>query len=106
MLLVIIVGLLVAGEAEKIFKQKDARCIVIDEIGGMLLSLLFIPYEIKWVVIAFIIFRILDATKPFPADRVQKFRGSLGIMGDDIVAGLYTNVILQIAIRLASFKTS
>ena len=102
----IFLGLLVSGRAEKIFHQKDARYIVIDEISGMFLSLIFIPYDIKLVILAFILFRILDALKPFPLDRLQSLPGSIGIMSDDIVAGLYTNIILQVALRLVSFKTS
>lgn len=95
-LLLIILGFLISGEAEKIFNKKDAKYIVIDEIVGMLLSLIFIPYDIRFVVIAFIFFRILDGLKPYPADRLQGLKGSIGIMGDDIVAGLYTNIILQV----------
>ena len=105
-LLFIILGLLTTTRAEKIFNKKDARCIVIDEISGMLLALLFIPYDITSIVIAFILFRILDALKPYPANRLQNMKGSIGIMGDDIVAGLYTNIILQVALRLAIFRTS
>ena len=102
----ILLGLLVSTKAEKIFKQKDAKCIVIDEISGMLLALLFIPYDIRWLIIAFVLFRILDALKPYPADRFQALSGGIGIMSDDIIAGLYTNIILQFVLRLASFKTS
>ncbi|MDP2938282.1 MAG: phosphatidylglycerophosphatase A, partial [Candidatus Omnitrophota bacterium] len=92
--------------AEKIFNKKDAGCIVIDEVAGMLLALIFIPYDIKLVIMAFILFRILDALKPFPLDRLQNLTGSIGIMSDDIVAGFYTNIILQIVFRLVAFKTS
>lgn len=102
----IILGFLVSGEAEKILNKKDAKCIVIDEVCGMLLSLIFIPYNIKTVIIAFLLFRILDSLKPYPAARLQNLKGSRGIMADDIVAGLYTNIILQIILRLASFRIS
>lgn len=104
--ILIILGFLVSGPAERILNKKDARCIVIDEVCGMLLSLSFLPYDIKIVVLAFILFRILDALKPFPLDRLQRLKGSPGIMADDLVAGLYTNIILQIVLRLASFKAS
>ncbi len=103
----IILGFLISGKAEKIFNKKDARFIVIDEVSGMLLSLLlFIPYDIKLIVMAFILFRILDAFKPYPSDRLQRLAGSIGIMSDDIVAGLYTNIILQIVSRLVSLRAS
>lgn len=105
-LLFIITGLLVTTEAEKIFNKKDARCIVIDEISGMLLALIFIPYDIRLIIIGLILFRILDLLKPYPAGRLHTMKANIGIMGDDIVAGLYTNIILQLALRCASFKVS
>ena len=105
-LVLLILGFWVSGKAERIWNRKDASCIVIDEVSGMLLAFMFIPYDIRIVLIAFILFRILDALKPYPADKFQGFSGSIGIMGDDIVAGLYTNIILQLVLRYASFKTS
>lgn len=100
----IILGFLVAGSAERIFNKKDAKSIVIDEVSGMLLSFILIPYNIKLVSISFVLFRILDALKPYPADRLQNLKGSAGIMGDDIVAGFYTNIILQILLRFAKIN--
>ena len=105
-LTLIALGFLLAGRAEKIFNKKDAGCIVIDEVSGMLLSLIFIPYDIKLVIIAFILFRILDTLKPYHLDRLKNLTGSIGIMSDDIVAGLYTNIILQVVLRLVSFRAS
>jgi len=102
----LILGLLVCGRAEEEFKKKDPSFIVIDEVCGMLLALLFLPYNIRFVIIAFLIFRILDTLKPWPACRVEKLKGSLGIMGDDIVAGVYTNIILQVVVRFAIFNGS
>jgi phosphatidylglycerophosphatase A len=102
----LILGFLISGRAERIFNKKDHRSIVIDEVCGMLLSLLFIPYELKFVVIAFFVFRLMDTVKPYPADRLQDLKGSLGVMSDDIVAGIYTNIILQIVARFTSFTTS
>ncbi|MFA5145482.1 MAG: phosphatidylglycerophosphatase A [Candidatus Omnitrophota bacterium] len=105
-LFLIILGFLVSGEAEKILNKKDPRCIVIDEVCGMLLALMFVPYDIRLIVIAFVLFRILDSLKPFPAGRLQDLKGGPGVMLDDIVAGLYTNLILQALLRLAVFKVS
>ena len=103
---ILILGFAVTSEAENIFRRKDASCIVIDEVSGMLLSLLFLPYSARVVVIAFFLFRILDTLKPYPAGRLQNLKGSLGIMSDDIVAALYTNIILQLALRFISVKAS
>jgi phosphatidylglycerophosphatase A len=101
-----ILGFVVSSKAERIFNKKDAKYIVIDEVSGMLLALLFMPVNFKVVIIGFFLFRILDTFKPYPADRIQELKGSLGVMGDDIVAGLYTNIILQVVVRLTSFKIS
>jgi phosphatidylglycerophosphatase A len=106
LLILILLGFLVCGEAEKIFNKKDARYIVIDEVIGMLLSLMFVPYDIKLVIIAFFLFRLLDTLKPYPAGRLQEIKGSIGVLADDIIAGLYTNIILQVVLRFASFRTS
>jgi len=102
----ITIGLCVSGEAEKILDKKDSQHIVIDEVSGMLVSLIGVPYDIKLVVMAFIFFRLLDTFKPYPAGKLQELKGSLGVMSDDIIAGLYTNIIIHIALRLASFKSS
>jgi len=99
-------GFLVCGEAEKIFNKKDCRYIVIDEVCGMLLSFLFIPFDVKFLIIGFLLFRLLDTLKPFPAGRLQGLKGSIGVMSDDIVAGLYTNIMLQVVLRFISFKAS
>jgi phosphatidylglycerophosphatase A len=104
--LIIGIGFLVCGKAEKMIQKKDAPCIVIDEVSGMLLSLLFLPYDIKIVATAFILFRILDTFKPYPAGRLEKLKGGAGIMADDLIAGFYTNIILQIALRAISFRAS
>ncbi|MCX5686161.1 MAG: phosphatidylglycerophosphatase A [Candidatus Omnitrophica bacterium] len=93
-------GVLFAGEAEKIYKRKDAGMIVIDEACGMLISLFFVPYSLFAVILGFLLFRVLDILKPWPARRMERLTGSSGIMFDDIVAALYTNFILQIIIRI------
>jgi phosphatidylglycerophosphatase A len=103
---VTVLGFLISGRAEKIFGRKDPSCIVIDEVSGMLLSLLFIPPDLKYIIAAFFLFRIFDTLKPFPAGRLQSLKGSAGIMIDDIIAAFYTNILLQIVLRLAVFKTS
>jgi phosphatidylglycerophosphatase A len=89
-----------AGEAEKIYKRKDARMIVIDEACGMLLSLFSVPYSIFSVILGFFIFRILDILKPFPAKKMERLTGSMGVMFDDIVSAIYTNLILQVIFRI------
>ena len=93
-------GFYFSGKAEKSFNSKDPKYIVIDEVAGMFLALLFVPADFKLLIIGFLLFRVLDTTKPFPADRLQNLKGSAGIMLDDIVAGLYANIILQFVSRV------
>ncbi|HPI91089.1 MAG TPA: phosphatidylglycerophosphatase A [Spirochaetota bacterium] len=83
---------------EIFFNKKDPSQVVIDEFMGYWISVLFYPFSLKIAVIAFIVFRIMDIIKPFPAGRLQKLRGGLGIMVDDCIAGLYTNIIILIII--------
>lgn len=90
-----VIGLSLSSRAEKIFGRNDARQIVIDDFNGMLIGLLFLPYNMYLAVIGFIVFRIMDGLKPYPIYKIERLHGSLGVMGDDIVAGLYTNIILQ-----------
>jgi len=106
LLVLLILGFLASEEAEKVFNKKDPSCVVIDEVCGMLLALLFVPYDIRLVVIGFLIFRALDTLKPFPAGRLERMKGGLGIMLDDIAAGIYTNITLQIVSIFTSFKVS
>lgn len=100
MIFLFMLGVLFAGEAERVYNRKDAQMIVIDEATGMLLSLFFVPFSIFSVVLGFFLFRIFDILKPYPAKRTEKLAGSMGVMFDDIIAGLYTNLILQIIFRL------
>ena len=100
---VAILGLLSSGKAEKLLHKKDPGCIVIDEVMGMLIALSFLPAEPKIVFLAFLIFRILDTLKPFPAVRLQNLHGAIGVMGDDLVAGIYTNAVIHLILKLNSF---
>jgi len=102
---VILLGLLTSGRTEKLLNKKDPSCVVIDEVMGMLIALSFMPPDLKIIILGFIIFRILDTLKPYPAERLQNMHGAIGIMGDDLVAGIYTNIILQVVLRLVSSKT-
>jgi len=97
---VMILGLLTSGKAEKLLNRKDPGCIVIDEIMGMLIALSFLPVEPKIVILAFLVFSILDMLKPFPAERLQNLHGAIGVMGDDLVAGVYANIVLQVILKL------
>ena len=92
-----IIGTLAAHRSARLLGDEDPRCIVIDEIAGMLFALLLLPAGWWWVLVAFILFRVLDIIKPWPigsADR--RVHGGFGIMLDDLLAGGATCVAIQL----------
>jgi phosphatidylglycerophosphatase A len=87
-------ALKLCSDGERFYGKKDPPEVVIDEVLGIWISLLFHPFSVIKAVLAFFIFRILDILKPFPAGRAQGLKGGLGVMMDDVVAGIYTNLII------------
>ncbi len=99
---VFIIGFLVAGTAEKMLDSPDAGEIVIDEILGMFITLFLAPNQPVFWLLGFIYFRIFDILKPFPVSWFNhRFHGGIGIMLDDIMAGIYAFFCLQITWFLA-----
>jgi len=95
------VAVWISGEAEKVFKMKDSGLIVIDEMAGFLVTMFLIPWGWKNMVIGFFLFRLMDIAKPFPIRRLEStWPGGWGVVGDDVLAGVYANVILRFAMRL------
>lgn len=95
--LIIPIGVISSHHAERLLNDKDSKHIVIDEFCGYLLSILFIPFSTDSALIAFFLFRFFDILKPFPIRMIGSvLSGGGGIMADDIVAALYTNLSLQI----------
>jgi len=87
----------IAHAAEKTLKKKDPGCIVIDEVAGMVVTLIGLPFNLTTAVIGFIIFRILDILKPFPIRTLDKrLPGGIGIVADDVVAGIFANIFIRI----------
>lgn len=77
---------------------KDSKKIVIDEVHGMAVSLLFMPINLAVILMGLVLFRIFDIWKPLYIRRTEKLNGGWGVMTDDLVAGIYSNIILQIII--------
>lgn len=96
-----VVGFFVAGSAEKMLDTPDAGAIVIDEIVGMLITLTLAPaHPVAWL-LGFGLFRLFDITKPFPVSWFDtRIHGGLGIMLDDVIAGLYALISLQLLWQL------
>jgi len=99
--LVTYIGFQVSGPMEKLVKKEDPSCVVIDEVAGIFLSFFLIPITTATVFTTFFLFRAFYMFKIYPANKFEKLGGSKGIMMDDIVAGLYTNIIMHMAVRLA-----
>ena len=92
----ILVAVRIADEAEKISQQKDPNTIVIDEIAGLVVTLLGLPFNWFCVATGFLIFRLLDIFKPFPIRLLESRRsGGSGIVMDDVAAGIGGNLILR-----------
>jgi phosphatidylglycerophosphatase A len=75
---------------------KDPGFVVIDEVAGQMIALIGVPLNWKYLLAGFILFRAFDIVKPFPLRRLEKLPGGTGIMMDDVGAGLYALVLLQI----------
>ncbi len=94
-------GLVVSGRVEKLLGQKDPSCIVIDEVSGVLLAFFALPLTPAVIVTTFFLFRAFDMFKIFPVNRFEELPGAVGIMADDLWAGLYTNIVMHLALRWA-----
>lgn len=98
--LILGIGFFSAGRAESVFGKKDPCEVVIDEVAGIFVVFFMVPIHALSLLAGFVIYRILDIFKPFPARRLEGLRGSLGIMSDDLLCGLYANLILQVLLKL------
>jgi phosphatidylglycerophosphatase A len=93
--LIFAVGTWAATHAERFFGGIDPGPVVIDEVLGMLITLAFIPVGWSGALAGFVLFRVFDVIKPYPANRLEKFHGGFGIMADDAMAGIYANLSLR-----------
>jgi len=89
-------GIYAADKTEKML-GKDSGHIVIDEFCGYLLTILFLPKTLPWLIAGFFVFRFFDVIKPPPVRQVERaVHGGMGVMLDDILAAVYSNIFLQI----------
>ena len=95
---IIIVSIITSNYAIEIFKSNDPLCVVIDEVAGLFVAMLFIPFSITNLVIAFFLFMLFDVWKPLFVRGFERLPGGLGITMDDVGAGIMTNIIIQIMI--------
>ena len=96
LLVVTLAGIWAAGVAERVLGKKDAGPVVIDEVAGFLVTMLLVPITALHLVAGFFLFRLFDVVKPYPARRLERVPGGPGVMLDDLAAGVYANLALQI----------
>ena len=88
-------GVWAATEAERFFGGIDPGPVVIDEVLGMLITLAFMPVGVATAIAGFVLFRIFDVIKPYPANRFERLHGGFGVMADDAMAAVYANLVLR-----------
>ncbi|MGA9997981.1 MAG: phosphatidylglycerophosphatase A [Pyrinomonadaceae bacterium] len=105
-LVVTLAGIWAATRAENLFGRKDPGAVVVDEVAGQLIAFLFVPFAVGlswWVILAgFLLFRLFDIWKPYPIRRLEVLESGLGIMADDVLAGIYAAVVLAFILGAVS----
>jgi phosphatidylglycerophosphatase A len=92
----------VSENAEIFFGKKDDQRIVIDEIVGFLITMLWVPKTLPFIIMGFFLFRFFDILKPFPIHRMErKLKGGFGVVLDDVMAGVYANIVLHLIYLVA-----
>jgi len=102
-LIIIFFAIAIASAAEKILKQKDPAQIVIDEISGLAVTFVGLPFNLKTGLAGFVIFRAFDILKPFPIRALERrVCGGTGVVLDDVLAGICANLTIRLAIYVTS----
>jgi len=94
----IVLAVRLSDTAEKIFQKKDCSFIVIDELAGFLITMFMVPRSVITVTLGFFLFRFFDIVKPPPANIFnERKKGGFDVVMDDVFAGIYANLVLQLA---------
>jgi len=94
---VTVISVMLATAAEKVYGH-DSKQIVIDEWAGMFIAVILVPYSLLNYIIAFVIFRLLDAIKIWPANIAERLPRGWGVTADDVVAGIQANLLTHLAV--------
>jgi phosphatidylglycerophosphatase A len=98
-LFITLIGIWICGESSKRLGVHDHKGIVWDEFAGYLITMFAAPFAWQWIIIGFLLFRLFDIWKPWPIRPIdENLGGGLGIMLDDVLAGVFAAIILQILI--------
>ena len=96
-LIVTLIGVYVGNKVEP-YWGKDSYRVVIDEVAGMWIAVLFIPTTLPLLIGGFVLFRFFDIVKPLYIRKMEAFKGGWGVMADDVLAGVYANIVLQVIV--------
>ena len=91
----VVLGILAGDHVARAVGKKDPGLVVVDEVAGQWVSLLFLPFTLGTALAAFFLFRLMDVIKPWPARDLERLPGGVGIMADDLMAGVYANLLLR-----------
>ena len=94
----VVLGLWASGVEERYAAREDPGLVVIDEVAGMLLTLLWVPLTWATALVGFLAFRLFDIVKPFPARDAERLHGGFGIMADDLIAAVYATAAVRLFI--------
>jgi phosphatidylglycerophosphatase A len=97
--LVFLLGVAASAHVARVSGIEDPGIVVADEIVGMWITLLWVPLTPLTVAAGFVLFRVMDVWKPWPARQLEHLPGGWGIMADDVMAGVYANLVLQVVLR-------
>ena len=100
----ILLAFWVAGKVRNLLETEDPGAVVIDEVVGLLTTLLWISVSWTTLILGFVLFRIFDIWKPWPAGPAEKIHGGVGIVLDDLVAGVYANLSLRVILLFGFFS--
>lgn len=95
--LLILIGVPIARKFELLYGE-DPKEYTNDEVIGMWITLLFVPKKIWWILIAFLIWRVFDIIKPYPVRKLESVKNGWGVLLDDILAGIYSFVVIHLII--------
>ena len=102
-----LVGTWAASQVERFSEKKDPQIVVIDEVAGQYIALLPVPFlfDPAWwsIIVAFVLFRFFDIVKPYPARRLENIHGGLGVMADDLIAGVYAGIGVMLVVCVSWF---
>jgi phosphatidylglycerophosphatase A len=90
-----LVGVLAAGRAARLVGRKDPGLVVVDEVAGQWITFLALPFTPVTALAGFLLFRVMDILKPWPARDLERLPGGFGIMADDVAAGIYAQLLLR-----------